>query len=734
MKNLLLSFVFLFSLTGEASTATAIPINPTPQNVQFSGKTIVPTQFKVKNNGLSPATASLLNKILIGKEGKKHTVNVIVGTKNQSSVKKYSQKIPNKPEGYYLLIDEKNIVIAGNDERGTYYGVRTLEQLLKSEKLPLGEITDSPDLPSRGVVEGFYGTPWSHEKRLRQLDFYGENKLNTYIYGPKDDPYHSSPNWRLAYPAGEAAQIKELVQRANDNFVDFVWAIHPGKDIQWNDEDRQNLLRKFELMYGLGVRAFAVFFDDISGEGTNPEKQAELLNFLHEKFVAVKKDVNPLIMCPTEYNKSWSNPEKKYLETLGGKLHPSVEIMWTGDRVVADIDAPTLAWINAKIKRKAYIWWNFPVSDYVRNHMLLGPAYGNANDIKNEMSGFVSNPMEHPEASKIAIYGVADYTWNLEKYNPETAWVNAIKTVLPEHHEALLTFAKHNSDLGPNGHRYRRDESVAFKPIAEAFLSRLNQPQNPQKELVTNEFDEIVKASEELLSNMSTNRYLLDELLPWLLQFRLQGKLGQQMMNMYEALDGNQPHDFENTYTQVLDLQKKIFTTDQTHNQNPYQPGVKTGTLVIEPLINQTLTHLIKKYNETYGRNLKLALNFNPNKLITNSKQLENQPLLQKGKSVRISPVLEYASVQKNEYIGIELEKNTDLKAISVDFGNEKAFSDGIIQISTNGTDWQTVNGNVKNGRWNNSETLQNVKFVRYISTTDAKQDLQLKQFEITFN
>ncbi len=36
-------------------------------------------------------------------------------------------------------------------------------------------------------------------------------------------------------------------------------------------------------------------------------------------------------MCPTEYNKSWSDPAKGYLTTLGDKLNPSIQIMWTGD-------------------------------------------------------------------------------------------------------------------------------------------------------------------------------------------------------------------------------------------------------------------------------------------------------------------------------------------------------------------------------------------------------------------
>lgn len=36
------------------------------------------------------------------------------------------------------------------------------------------------------------------------------------------------------------------------------------------------------------------------------------------------------------------------------------------------------------------------------------------------MSGFVANPMERAEASKVALYGVADYAWNMKAYNPES--------------------------------------------------------------------------------------------------------------------------------------------------------------------------------------------------------------------------------------------------------------------------------------------------------------------------
>ena len=215
--------------------------------------------------------------------------------------------VKNTEGAYCLSIDEKGVRITGHDERGAFYALQTLRQVLESGRLPYMTVFDWPDLKYRGVVEGFYGTPWSHEVRLSLIDFYGANKMNTYIYGPKDDPYHSCPDWRLPYPEDEAENISELVRACGKNRVDFVWAIHPGQDIKWNEEDYRNLLNKFNMMYDLGVRAFAIFFDDISGDGTNPTRQAELLNRLNAEFVKEKGDVRPLIVCPTDYSRLWAN-------------------------------------------------------------------------------------------------------------------------------------------------------------------------------------------------------------------------------------------------------------------------------------------------------------------------------------------------------------------------------------------------------------------------------------------
>ena len=157
--------------------------------------------------------------------------------------------------------------------------------------------------------------------------------MNTYIYGPKDDPYHRD-QLRKPYPTEEANRIKELNEVAKKNGVNFYWAIHPGVDIKWNNEDRDNLIHKLEMMYALGIRSFAVFFDDIWGEGAKADKQAELMNSVDQYFINRHKDTPTITLSHTEYNKAWAKDEKGYMRTLGKKMNKDIRIMWTGNTVV----------------------------------------------------------------------------------------------------------------------------------------------------------------------------------------------------------------------------------------------------------------------------------------------------------------------------------------------------------------------------------------------------------------
>ena len=564
-------------------------LNPVPQEYTGGQDSIdIPAQYCLQadyNESLSPAIG-LLRRLMPG-EKKDAPFRICIGIKGDKNVKKYARHIPAKTEGYYLKIDKKGIAIAAADARGAYYGVQTLAQLLTLPRLPQVEVTDYPDIPYRGVVEGFYGTPWSHEARLRQLDFYGRNKMNTYIYGPKDDPYHRTPHWRKPYPEKEANQLKELVERAKENNVIFYWAIHPGQDIRWNEEDRKMLIDKFESMYQLGVRGFAVFFDDISGEGTKADKQADLLNYLDDHFVKTKGDVAPLILCPTEYNKAWTNVKGGYLTTLGSKLNEGIQIMWTGNDVVASIDHPTFEFINPLIKRKAYIWWNYPVTDYVQDHLLMGPVYGNATDIKDDAIAFVSNPMEYAEASKIALYSIAGYTWNMEDYNPQQAWEEAICDLMPINAPYLKTFAIHNTDLGPNRYDFRREESENIRQALEAILNSYQNKSVPDREAlrqVENECQAICLASDKLLAS-DENPLLIDEIAPWLVRFKVLGLFGQEVLKTLQRQDLGQTKEASEAYGQAQNWHSMLQWTDKLLNEQAQQPGAECGSKVLLPTL-----------------------------------------------------------------------------------------------------------------------------------------------------
>ena len=48
-----------------------------------------------------------------------------------------------------------------------------------------------------------------------------------------------------------------------------------------------------------------------------------------------------------------------------------IGIMWTGSSIVSDSRTPALKGINKYLQRPAFIWWNFPVTDYVRHALFL---------------------------------------------------------------------------------------------------------------------------------------------------------------------------------------------------------------------------------------------------------------------------------------------------------------------------------------------------------------------------
>ncbi|WP_286801744.1 MULTISPECIES: beta-N-acetylglucosaminidase domain-containing protein [Sphingobacterium] len=696
--------------------------------IEGKGQDIYPIPQKIKSVGDDVAYAG----ISIKRCPTKRIQELLAGYERKGGIPVLFKRsrVSEGKEAYMLAISAKSIEIKYASERAAFYAVQSLCQLLDkakdTERLEQQHITDFPDIAFRGTVEGFYGEPWSFEDRVSQLKFYGQWKLNTYIYGPKDDPYHSSPHWRDPYPEDKVQLLQQLVHVASENQIDFYWAIHPGKDIKWNAVDSVAVLNKFKLMYDLGIRHFAVFFDDISGEGTKAEKQAGLLNYLQKEFIDKRHDVGALIMCPTEYNKLWSDPKPNtYLDILGEQLDRKIQIMWTGNTVIHDITKEGQVWINNRLKRPSFVWWNFPVSDYVRNHLLLGPVYGLDKDVQADMTGFVSNPMDKAEASKVAIFSVGDYSWNMQAFNSESSWRQAIHKIVPEVADSYALFSKHNTDPGPSYHQYRRIESQDISRTLDNLLYMTPQmtkfPLNLSKlemDSLRREFIKFAPSVKDIVDN-SKNRTLVNEIMPWLLHFESLGKASLILLDLLDAANNQQ------AYQLFLDLQterNKLVDIDRNYNRNPFQPGIVTGSRHILPWIEKSYFHFAQFF-KLKGFAVPEAIDEARGHVFTSIEQLKTLPVLYDVitenkliKRLKLNPVNEVVKLGTNDYIGLEIKSSHVIKSLIISdiikgLGLKEEYSD-------DGQKWD-------------SKTSRKSRFVRLKNLSGRAVDIKLERLEV---
>lgn len=571
--------------------AQQVQVSPVPQSVNWGEKAFASAgaKFAIKKAATTDAyaVALLQERLTQANDG----ISLTIGKKGEETVSAVEANIPSTAEGYYLKVAADGIVVAGTDDAGTYYGVQTLLQILAQPNVMSVEIKDYPACAQRGVIEGFYGNPWSDADRKSQFDFYGKNKLNIYVYGPKDDPYHRE-KWRENYPDDKAAVIRSLAEAAKKNHVSFVWAIHTGGSINNSESDFKAVVKKLEHVYSLGVRNFSIFFDDFGG--ADADLQVAECNYVWENFIMKHDDLNKLSMCPTKYNAAYAgwNKNDAYLRGLGNGLHKGIEVMWTGDGVADMINQSDLDFFKTATNGLApFIWLNYPVNDYCIGHMLMGKFYGNDqgdNAFGSKMTAFTSNPMEYAEASKVALYGVADYSWNMKDYNPEANWERAIKYLMPNNTEAFHVFCEHNVDLGTTVHGLRREgESPNFN---------VNGTREEQKA----QYDLMVTSADALLAD-TYNPALITEITPWLLKMKYMGQRGQKMVEMWNNLEQNDAESFLQNYRDIQAISDK---EDALISRN-FEGTIKSAKPVVasqkvEPFLKKQLNELVSAYKAKF--------------------------------------------------------------------------------------------------------------------------------------
>lgn len=269
-----------------------------------------------------------------------------------------------------------------------------------------------------GVVEGFYGRPWTMEQRTELFQREQKWGLNTYLYAPKDD-YKHRMYWRDLYSPEEAEKLVALITAAKKNGVDFIYAISPGLDITFsNPKEVATLKRKLDQVSGFGCSSFSLLFDDIETEMCPADKQA-FSSFAHAQ-VAVTNEVfkhlgqpDTFLFCPTDYCAAFCTPnvsQSAYLHTVGENLLPGIDVLWTGPKVVSHhITVESIVEVSSVLKRAPVIWDNIHANDYDPQRIFMGPYKDRPTDLIPKLRGVLTNPNCEYYPNFVAIHTLA--TW-----------------------------------------------------------------------------------------------------------------------------------------------------------------------------------------------------------------------------------------------------------------------------------------------------------------------------------
>lgn len=319
----------------------------------------------------------------------------------------------------------------------------------------------------RGIVEGFFGPPWSMAHRAALFAFGAARGMNTYLYAPKDDPYHRE-HWRRPYPEPEWRELCQLIDSARGHGIDFVYGFHPGKDLCFaSPEPVRTLLDKAARLHDRGVRTFAVLFDDIPSRLTDAgdaRKFAGSLARAESLWLAAVLERQPAHwdlewwFCPSYYTDDpllaevFGEFEPGFPETVGRHLPPTVACFWTGPRVVPEsITLAHMEDVGERMGHRLLLWDNYPVNDLaMRDELHIGPLTGRDPRLPERVHAHLANPLLQEELSFIPLATCFDYARDPAGYHPEKSWeeivVRRFGAPALEYWRALRRFCESDAD------------------------------------------------------------------------------------------------------------------------------------------------------------------------------------------------------------------------------------------------------------------------------------------------
>jgi hypothetical protein len=267
--------------------------------------------------------------------------------------------------------------------------------------------------PELGIIEGYFGNPWSHSERKHVVTTVGRHGYSFFHHAPKADPYLRR-RWRERHPDDALAELGELAAHCRSAGMRFGVGLSPYELYRdCSGGAKRDFLAKIRALDDIGLDDLAILFDDTRGGVADlAAREAEIVHAAMGITRATR-----VVMCPTYYSEDrmldvvFGERPAGYLEDLGKRLDPRVGVYWTGAEICArEISPGHLGRVAEALRRKPFLWDNYPVNDGPRmsRFLHLRGFTGRPSEIGSCVGAHAINPALQPHLGTIPAATLAE--------------------------------------------------------------------------------------------------------------------------------------------------------------------------------------------------------------------------------------------------------------------------------------------------------------------------------------
>lgn len=345
--------------------------------------------------------------------------------------------------------------------------------------------------PGDGIIEGFYGRPWTTSERVSFVGHLGRAGLDTFIVAPKNDPLGFA---RPRHHARDFRAIEAIARAAGDASVRLYVS---------------TCLENVESLVDAGVRGVVISLDDTwttfaPGLATHARGAAHgaMARTALERARRRSADADALLV-PAIYHRRAEDLGRGGLAYLRGiaASAPDVPVAWTGPAIFSrSVTAGDAARLQRATGLRLWLWNNAVTNDWLPlatgelvgarpwQKLCFGSIDNMSPGVEREVGGVLVNAAREPELSKVSALCLAAWLRDPLHYAAGPAVERSIREVAGDDAE-LVALAHDLTQKHPLSAPARFESRAVADAVGDFLAGRA-----PVSELVE-KLEELVDAA-----------------------------------------------------------------------------------------------------------------------------------------------------------------------------------------------------------------------------------------------